>query len=194
MKKLLRNLICAGIFFTSPIVLAGAPAKGGSSGSKGHHFGAGVMALSSSTQQGGQGPTGSTLLTHSEYLYNFENWGLGLFYLMDKQGSSETDTSFGPKLEIYFGAFYIDVGYAMTVTRAYTDRSVANETGSGMYYGLGTRFGLGAARGGPAGGGWYFFANYKFRTYTINKQDGVELGEKIIQKDNYPIFGLGYHF
>lgn len=180
------------LFFSLPVFAVNAPAT--NTGSAGHHFGTGVMALSSSTQQGGQGPSGSTLLTHTEYLYNFNNWGLGLFYLLDKQGSAETDTSYGPKLEIYFGSFYLDVGYIISANRAYTDRSIANETGSGMYYGLGTRFNLGAAKGGPSSGGWYFFANYKMRTYTINKQDGVELSEKIVQKDNYPIFGLGYHF
>ena len=171
-----------------------APAKGGGSGAQGgHHIGTGIMTLSSSTQQGGQGPTGSTLLTHSEYLYNFTNWGLGLFYLIDKQGSAETDTAYGPKLEVFFGAFYLDVGYAAVVNRAYTDRSIANETGTGMYYGFGTRFNLGTAKG-PGAKGWYFFANYKSRTFTIDKQDGVTLSEKIIQRDNYPIFGLGFHF
>ncbi len=188
-KSFIIILFFNTVNFSTQKAQAAAPAKGGGSSSGwGHHFGLGVMALSSSTQQGGEGPAGSTLLTHTEYLYNFTNWGLGLFYLMDKQGSAETDTSYGPKLEVYFGSFYLDVGYAVAVNRAYTDRSIANETGSGLYYGVGTRFNIGGAKA------WYFFANYKLRTYTINKQDGVQLSEKITQKDNYPIFGLGYHF
>jgi len=194
MKTAVSNsLVLLGIIFNFSLAQAAGPAKGAAEGSGGgHHFGTGLMALSSSTQQGGQGPSGSTFLTHTEYIYNFSRWGLGLFYLMDKQGSAETDTSYGPKIEVRLGSFYLDVGYAIAANRAYTDRSIANETGSGMYYGLGTRFNLGMAKG--PGGGWYFFANYKSRTYTINKQDGVELSEKITQKDNYPIFGLGYHF
>jgi hypothetical protein len=185
----MRKILIVILFLCPVMVLGAGPAQ---SANGGHHIGTGVMALSSSTQQGGQGPIGSTLLTHTEYLYNFSYFALGMFYLMDKQGSAETDTAYGPKVELYFGAFYIDAGYAVAVNRAYTDRSIANDTGTGMYYGVGTRFNLGA--GGPGSAGFYFFANYKSRTYTINKQDGVEISEKIIQKDNYPIFGLGLHF
>lgn len=170
---------------------AGSGGRSAAPGSGGSRFGFGLMALSSSTKQGGQGPQGSTLLTHFEYLYQFgPDFGLGFFYLSDKQGSSETDTAYGPKLDYAMGPFYVDLGYAISVNRAYTDRSIANETGSGMYYGIGTRFNLGMGQGS----GWYFFANYKFRTYTIEKQDGVNLSEKIIQTDNYPVFGVGYKF
>lgn len=185
----MRKLLIATLIFASMIVSGTAYA-----GSPGYHFGAGLMALSSSTQQGGTGPSGSTVLMQYEFFHNWSWFGFGAFVLSDKQGASEQDLAYGPKIELYWGSFYLDIGYAISAKRTYTDRSIAEESGNGMYYGVGTRFNLGAAGGGGTGGGWYFFANYKFREYTITKQDGVDLSEKIIQKDAYPIFGLGYRF
>lgn len=186
----MRKMIIAAVLFSSLFLSRLAVA-----GSPGYHFGAGLMALSSSTQQGGAGPSGSTLLMQYEFFHNWSWFGAGLFVLSDKQGSAEQDLAYGPKIELHWDVFYLDVGYALSAKRTYTDRSIAEETGTGMYYGIGTRFNLGAAGGGGGvGGGWYFFANYKFREYTIIKQDGVELSEKIIQKDSYPIFGLGRRF
>lgn len=181
----MKKLFFTALIFTSSLSFAGSP---------GYHFGAGAMALSSSTQQGGAGPSGSTLLMQYEFFKNWTWFGAGLFVLSDKQGSAEQDLAYGPKIELHWDVFYLDFGYAISAKRTYTDRSIAEETGNGMYYGIGTRFSLGAAGGGGATGGWYFFANYKFREYTITKQDGVDLSEKIIQKDSYPIFGLGRRF
>jgi hypothetical protein len=76
--------------------------------------------------------------------------------------------------------------------RAYTDRTIAEQTGDGIYYGLGARFNLGAAKG-PSGG-WFFQASYKMRTLNIKKQDGAQLDEPIKQTDGFPLIGLGYQF
>lgn len=152
---------------------------------------ASVMALTSSTKQGGDGPSGSTVLSQSEYVYGWPYLGLGFFFLYDLQGSAEKDSAYGPKLEAYLDPFYLELGYAYSVKRAYTDRTIAEQTGDGIFYGLGARFKLGAA---SPGSGFFFQASYKFRTYNIKKQDGVDLTEPIQQTDGYPLFGLGYQF
>jgi hypothetical protein len=152
-----------------------------------------AMALTSSTQQGGQGPSGSTVLSQSEYVYALPNFGLGFFFLYDMQGSAEKDSAYGPKLELYLEPFFLEFGYIVTAKRAYTDRTIADQTGDGMFYGLGARFNLGAA-GGKGASGWFFQASYKFRTFNIKKQDGSQLDEPIKQADGYPLIGIGYQF
>lgn len=151
------------------------------------------MALTSSTKQGGNGPSGSTVLSQSEYVYGWPHFGFGMFFLYDMQGSTEKDTAYGPKLEAYWDPFFLEVGYAMAVKRAYTDRTIADQTGDGLLYGLGARFKLGAA-GGAGGSGWFFQASYKMRTFNIKKQDGVDLDETIQQNDGYPLLGIGLQF
>src|SRR5437879_4893613 len=70
-----------------------------------------AMALSSSTKQGGDGPSGSTVLSHSEYVYAGPNFGFGMFFQYDMQGTTEKDTTLGPKVEAYLDPFYIELGY-----------------------------------------------------------------------------------
>jgi len=151
-----------------------------------------AMALSSSTQQGGSGPSGSTVLSHSEYVYSWSNFGAGFFFSYDMQGSTEKDSTYGPKVEVNFDPFYLELGYALMAKRAYTDRTIAEQTGDGIYYGVGARFNLGVAKG-PAGG-WFFQASYKMRSLNIKKQDGAVLDEPIKQNDGFPLIGMGYQF
>lgn len=167
---------------------------GGSPGAKKQMISASLMALTSSTKQGGQGPSGSTVLSQSEYVYGWPSFGLGFFFMYDMQGSTEKDSAYGPKLEYYFfDTFFLELGYAMAVKRAYTDRTVADQTGTGMHYGFGTRFKLGQG-GGQGGVGWFFQASYKLRTQTLKQQDGIDLTEPITQTDGYPLIGLGFQF
>lgn len=150
-----------------------------------------LMALTSSTKQGGEGPAGSTVLSQTEYVYAWPDFGAGFFFLYDLQGSTEKDSAYGPKLEAYLDPFYVEVGYAFAATRAYTDRTIAEQTGTGLFYGLGVRFKLGPP--GP-GAGWFFQASYKQRTLNIDKQDGAALGDPIQQTDGYPLVGIGRQF
>lgn len=170
----------------------GSWAQGSAPGVKKQMVSASLMALSSSTKQGGDGPAGSTVLSQSEYIYAWPGFGAGLFFLYDMQGSTEKDSAYGPKFEGYLDPFYVEVGYAMVAKRAYTDRTIADQTGDGLFYGLGARFKLGAAAG--PGGGWFFQASYKLRTLNIKKQDGNDIDEPIRQSDGYPLLGIGYQF
>lgn len=176
-------------FVASHAVAQSAPATG----SAGTRVSLMAMALTSSTKQGGNGPQGSTFLTHSELQYNWNWFGLGLYFQYDRHGEAETDTGVGPKLEFDFSPFYLELGYTAKVTRAYTDRSIAQQTGTGSLIGVGVRFSLGATQSGP-GGGLFFQASYKYRTQTLNQQDGVDLTESIVQVDGYPVVGIGYKF
>jgi hypothetical protein len=162
-------------------------------GSRGMHFAAGGMALTNSSEQGGQGPSGSTLLTHSDLFYNWDWYGFGAFFQFDKQGSAETDINLGPKVDLSAGPFYFETGYAVLAQRAYTDRSIARQTGGGWLFGVGVRVPLGQAGGQQTGGAFLQFS-YKYRMLTIKKQDDVLLAEPIRQKDGYPIFGIGWLF
>ena len=145
------------------------------------------IVLASSTTQGGAGPSGSTLLTHTEYVYNFKWIGLGLFTQYDMQGSAEKDSAYGPKIEFKFGPkFYAEVDYAMSAKRAYTERNIAEQTGDGIIVGVGYRFDLSKLL--------VFQASYKYRMLTIKKQDGVDLTQPIQQTDGYPAVGFGYGF
>lgn len=162
-------------------------------GSKGFHISLTGMALTSSTSQGGQGPQGSTILTHADLFYNFSFWGIGMYMQYDIQGTSQTDTAIGPKAELHLGPFYFELGYAAMMSRAFTDRSIAKQGGSGWLMGLGVRFSGGKGRRGR-GGGWFFQATYKYRQQFISNQDGSPLSEPIFQIDGYPVFGFGYRF
>ncbi len=151
-----------------------------------HRLSTGVMVLASSTSQGGQGPQGSTVLTHSEYMYNFGWWNFGMFYQYDKQGTVQQDTAFGPKLDVQFGPLFLEVGYMAIMYRSYTDRSVADETGDGYFAGAGVRFRLSK--------NWFFQGSYKYRVQNIKEQDGLKLSENIEQIDGYPLAGVGLNF
>ena len=155
-----------------------------------------AMFFFNSTQQGGQGPSGSTLLTQTELIYSGRWWSLGAFYQYDKQGSAETDSGAGPKLELHWRAFYFEWGYMLLMKRAFTDRSIASQGGNGMVFGLGVRFPLKGGGGAVSRGGKgpYLQFNYKYRIQNINSQDGVDLDQGITQTDGYPTFGIGYDF
>jgi hypothetical protein len=152
------------------------------------------MFFFNSTEQGGAGPSGSTLLTQTELIFSGKFWSLGVFYQFDKQGTDQTDSGLGPKAELHWKFLYAEFGYSLIMTRAFTDRSIAKQTGSGMYYGVGVRFPLKGGAGARAGKGVYLQFNYKFRTQSVTTQDGVDLDQPITQVDGYPTFGLGYDF
>lgn len=149
----------------------------------------GLMALNSSTTQGGAGPSGSSILTRSEFIWAYPNYGFGALFDYDLHGSNEKDSAYGIKIEGYFfSSFYFELGYLISAKRAYTDRAIAAETGTGTVMGLGARFNIGG------GGKTFFHASYKLKTQTLKQQDGVDLSEPIQQQDGYPVFGLGYSF
>lgn len=149
----------------------------------------GLMALNSSTTQGGAGPSGSSILTRSEFVWAYNKVGYGAIFDYDLHGSNEKDSAYGIKIETYLSKFYIEIGYLVSAKRAYTDRSIASETGTGLVYGLGARFPLKSGTSGP-----FFHASYKVKTQTLKKQDGVDLTEPIQQQDGYPVFGFGFTF
>lgn len=146
-----------------------------------------VMALTNSTEQGGAGSSGSTILTETEVTYHGSFWGAGAYFQYDRQGKPETDTAAGPKLELYFDPFYVEAGYAAFMQRAFTDRSIANQRGKGHQLGLGLRSVL-------PGSSLFFQFSYKYRTQTVEKQDDEALDEPLTQVDGYPLFGVGTHF
>lgn len=162
-------------------------------------FATGVMGLSNSTKQGGQGSEGSTILTQTDLTYHGSWWGMGLFYQHDKQGSHETDNAYGPRLELTWNPFYLEYAYALKLNRSFTDRSIAEQEGNAFQLALGTRFALGASAGAGgdlAGGvsGAFLQFSYILRTQNIIKQDGEKLDESIVQNDGYPLFGIGFGF
>lgn len=164
-------------------------------GETGLHLGVAGMFLINSTQQGGQGPQGSTVLTQTELVYHGKWWGIGGFYLYDLQGSTQTDMAAGPKLELHAGPFYVEFGYAPFMQRAFTDRTIARQTGYALLGGLGVRFNLGQGGGGSGTyKGFFIQSTYKYRMQVIQKQDGADLSQPIQQVDGYPLIGAGYVF
>ncbi len=155
----------------------------------------GIMALSNSTHQGGQGAEGSTFLSQTDISYHGAWWALGAFFQYDKQGRSEIDTASGPRLELAWKPFYIDYAYGLQMNRSYTDRAIAEQTGHSSTIGVGARFNLTEAKAEGAGlKGFFLQFSYKMRTQTIQKQDGKPLDQAIVQKDGYPLFGIGAGF
>ncbi|MCC7442798.1 MAG: hypothetical protein IT285_14275 [Bdellovibrionales bacterium] len=188
MKNVSIRILIGTALLLAPLALSEqAAAKGGGpillSGS--------LMGFFNSSEQGGEGPEGSTLLTQVDLVKQWEWYGLGFFGQLDKQGEAETDIGFGPKVEIHRGAFYLEGGWIMSVSRAYTDRSIEEQTGYGWLLGFGARFPLGK---GGKGKGMFLQFSYKYRIHHIKEQDGDALSEPIIQRDGYPLFGLGLQF
>lgn len=181
-------------FYTIAVVLlisAGAFGQSKSGGTKSKKIvSIGIMALNSSTTQGGAGPSGSSVLTQSELVFGYDHFGYGLVFDYDLHGSNEKDSAYGIKVETYLSNFYFELGYLLSAKRAYTDRSIAEETGRGLVFGLGARFSLSKS----GGGGPFFHASYKIKSQTLKKQDGVDLSEAITQQDGYPVFGFGVSF
>lgn len=160
-------------------------------------FSGGVMALTNSSTVSGQGPSGTSVLSQWELAISHKWLSGGLFFQYDRQGSNQTDTMFGPKLEAVWKAFFAEFGFGFIMNRAFTDRSIATQTGNGLYYGFGVQFPLSGGGGSGGGGrskGLFFRASYKFRTQNVLQQDNVELPYTVRQWDGYPLFGLGYAF
>lgn len=146
----------------------------------------GVMALTNSTKQGGQGTEGSTVLTQWDATWHFDWYAAGIFVQYDKQGDSETDFAAGPRLELTYNPFYFGIGYMLTMSRNFTDRAIAKQTGGGNFVELGVRSQLDPM--------FFIQSSYKYRTQTIKSQDDEDLSEPITQVDGYPLFGLGMQF
>ncbi len=162
------------------------------------HIAGGAMALTNSSTVNGNGPSGTTVLSQWDFMISHKWLAGGLFFQYDKQGSNETDTMFGPKVEVFWKVFFAEFGYGFLMNRAFTDRTIATQKGSGYYYGLGVHVPLGG--GGGGGGetnrtkGLFLQFTYKFRTQNVSSQDGVLVPYTIRQWDGYPLFGLGYGF
>jgi hypothetical protein len=166
---------------------AQAPAGGGGGGEmRGLSIATGVMALTNSTKQGGQGSQGNTILTQTDVTWHGGWWGAGLYVQYDKQGANETDLSVGPRLELTWMPFYFELGYAAKMNRSFTDRAIAEQEGKGLTLGVGARFALGAST--------FLQFSYKYRTVTVQTQDGKDLDEPITQIDGYPLCGVGVRF
>ncbi|MBC7753971.1 MAG: hypothetical protein H7Z71_07020 [Moraxellaceae bacterium] len=170
-------------------VLSASAQKSSSSGSK-KILSTGIMLLSSSTTQGGVGPSGSSMLSRSEFIWAYQHFGYGAMFDYDLHGSNEKDSAYGIKFEAYLSKFYLELGYLIAAKRAYTDRAIAEETGTGFVYGVGARFPF----SNNSGKGFFFHASYKFKTQTFTKQDGIEISEPIKQSDGYPVLGFGWSF
>lgn len=142
---------------------------------------------STKTQQAGQASEGSTILSQTEFVIQKKNnWGYGLLYQYDQQGSFQKDTAFGLKLEGNYKKIYFDLGYLLSVQRVYNDRTYEKESGDGYYLGFGARIDLYKKM--------YLNLNYKYRVQNIKKQDSNTLAEPITQTDSYPLIGLGVQF
>src|SRR5690606_12490818 len=115
-------------------------------------------------------------LTQTDMTYHSGYWAAGLYVQFDKQGDSETDFAYGPRLELTLDPFYFELGYAISVSRTYVDRAIEQQDGTGYHLGVGTRTAIGT-------GGWYLQSSYKYRTQTILSQDGEDLDEPITQID-----------
>ena len=161
-------------------IAQGVPGQGG-----GLYFGFSMMYLASSTEQGGQGADGSTFLTETEVLSKGTWFNYGALLQYDSQGSSQSDTELGYKVELDLSPLYLEVGQSFLVQRSFTDRSIASQEGYGYRFGVGFRTPLAVLPG------FYMQFSYKQRTQVIEEQDGKPLDEKIIQTDTYPVFGLG---
>ena len=161
------------------------------------HVAGGAMALTNSSTVNGNGPSGTTILTQWDFMVSNKWYGGGLFFQYDKQGSNETDTMFGPKVEVFWKVFFAEFGYGFIMNRAFTDRTIATQKGTGFYYGVGVHVPLGGSSGGGSDGrskGPFLQFTYKFRTQNVTQQDGVVVPYTIRQWDGYPLFGLGYGF
>jgi len=157
----------------------------------GPHFDVGGMFLNNALDQGGQGPSGSSLLTQVDFFWNFPWVGFGVFAQYDRQGAGETDFGAGPKMEIHYGPLFLDAGYGVLMSRAFNDRAISRQNGAGYYFGLGFRAYLSKE---ADLGGFFLQFSYRFRTVSIRTQDGVALTEPIRQLDGYPLVGVGYSF
>ena len=114
----------------------------------------------------------------------------------DVQGSSEIDFNFGPKIEGRFMIFYGEIAFLPYLRRGFSDRSVASQVGNGWVFSLGVRVPVKVAfiKTYPLGGSLFLQASYKFRIAVIRYQDSTALTDPLVQRDGYPLFGIGYQF
>lgn len=92
----MNKIIVISILVLSSLT-AKAQATGGSSAKKMVSFG--LMALNSSTTQGGVGPSGSSILTRSEFIWAYDRFGVGALFDYDLHGNNEKDSAYGIKVE-----------------------------------------------------------------------------------------------
>lgn len=177
MKRLL--ILVAAAAWMAPQARAGV---------QGLHASIGGIAMVNSLEQGGSGPSGFTLLTQGEVFWNFPFVGVGAFIGFDKQGSVETDINIGPKIELHYGPFFVESGYGLILSRAFSDRSISGQGGQSFYAGPGFRLILGKD---ADLGGVFVQVAYRFRVFSVRNQDGAALSEPIRQFDGYPIVSVG---
>ncbi|RYZ90700.1 MAG: hypothetical protein EOP04_03065 [Proteobacteria bacterium] len=78
---------------------------------------------------------------------------------------------------------------------SYKDRAIAEQTSKSSTLGLGARFNLtNPTTEGSGLKGIFLQFSYKMRTQVVEKQDDQRLSDSIIQKDGYPLFGIGVGF
>jgi hypothetical protein len=180
-------VLCVAAFTLSSSKNAWAQYGGSSSSDQqGFLVSSSLMFMTNSTKQGGSGPSGSTLLTDTSLGYNTHSFGIGGVFQYDKQGKSEVDTAYGPKLELYYSLFYLEAAWLLGVKRAFNDRSIADQTGKAWLFAFGVRV--------PVSESFFLQFAYKYRMEKITKQDGAALDQAITQNDGYPLFGLGLKF
>jgi len=163
-----------------------APRAFGQGAGSGNSFLAGgsFLYLSNSTTQGGTGAKGYSLITEGEILYSSPYLASGAFFNYEHQGQYERDSSFGYKMQLGYGGAYFEYGYAFLATRAFTDRSIAQQRGTASQWGFGLRV---TSALFPR---ILFQLNIKTRTQVLTKQDGKTLDEGIIQTNTFPLLGV----
>ena len=158
---------------------------------QGLHASLGGMGLANSQSQGGKGPSGSSVLTQLEAFWSIPWVAAGAFLQFDKQGGNETDFGLGPKMEVHYGPFFLESGYAFTFSQSYNDRAIQKRSGKAAYFGGGVRM---VFTKFADQGGLFIQVSYKFRTISLTEQDGRTISEPITQHDTYPLISLGYVF
>ena len=172
--------IIIGVGILAEVAIAQAPSESRLS------ISTSLMYLASSTEQGGSGAEGSTLLTETEVIYRDLWFNYGALLQYDSQGDSQKNTEIGYKLEYEIAPFYFEAAHAFYISRSYTDRSIASQTGNGYRFGMGVRVPLSAY---PS---IYMQFSFKHRVQVIEEQDDKPLEEEIVQKDSYPMMGIGF--
>lgn len=173
------KVLIASVFFCTPFLVQAESGRV-------YRTSFSLIPLTTSTKQAGNGPEGSTLMTHFEFGVHKNFWGYGLIYHFDQHGDFQKDTGLGLKLEATYKAIYFDIGYILGVTRVYNDRTYEKETGDGYYLGFGGRMNFGKR--------YFFNLSYKYRVHNIKKQDSTALASPIVQTDSYPLLGIGVSF
>ncbi len=184
--------VILGFLVTSALALVTvSPARADLGDIQGLHASLGGMGLANSQSQGGKGPSGSSVLTQFEAFWSIPWVAAGAFIQLDKQGGSETDFGLGPKMEVHYGPFFLESGYAFSYSQSFNDRSIQKRTGKAAYFGGGVRM---VFTKFADQGGLFIQVSYKFRNISLTEQDGRAISEPISQHDTYPLISLGYVF